>query len=133
MKIIRTRQTEEGFPVSDVIGLRCDNCGHEARHNLDATESQVCIAASMEVGDFKRIDIDFGSSLNRADLCARCFDVMMGCMRQHLDAFRYVASPDPTRRYHREHRFEVLSAESGRKYEIRSMFDEDLHLSTLGG
>lgn len=133
MKIIRTRQTEEGFPLSDVIGLRCDKCGHQALHNLDATQANVAIVASMEVGDFKRIDIDFGSSLNRADLCLSCFEEIIGGIRLHLEAFRRVAAPDPARRYHREHRFEVLSSESGRKYEIRSMFDEDLHLSTLGG
>lgn len=128
MKMVRNRVDVEGRPYVDLIGLRCDRCGKEARHNLDTTDASIAIAASAEVGEYVRIDIDFGTDLIRAELCQECSDDVLNSIRPNIQYFRGVGRRDPTRHYSRVHHFEVYDVVSGRTFEVRSMCDEDLSL-----
>lgn len=132
MKIIRETETPEGIPHTRLVGLRCDSCGVEARHQLDpeSYDPDRAIAASMSVGRFGRIDIDSGGRITRADLCGGCLGRVVRDMRDHLDCLRVVAEPDPASNYHRRYRYTMLrDGEPMTPFKVESIMDEDLHLT----
>lgn len=132
MKIIRQAETPDGKPYTYFVGLRCDICGVEARHQLDLEhyDSKEAIAASMAIGYFARVDLDTRARLSRLDICGGCSHKVLRDLRDYLNHFRTVAEADPASNYHRRYRYTML--EDGQPmtpFKVESIMDEDLHIT----